>query len=104
MLSQLKRSSSARLAQRGRSSFRLHVATLEDLTRPPWPLINFAATITFPALAMNATLYFSASDTTHGNQLWKSDGTASGTSMVKDINAGTVGSVPSHVTQVRGSL
>ena len=31
------------------------------------------------------TLYFDANDGTNGNELWKSDGTASGTVMVKDI-------------------
>jgi len=31
-------------------------------------------------------LYFTATDGTHGNELWISDGTATGTKMVKDIN------------------
>jgi ELWxxDGT repeat protein len=39
-----------------------------------------------PMVAMNGNLYFAANDGTHGEELWKSDGTAAGTVMVKDIN------------------
>ncbi len=43
--------------------------------------------------SINATsLFFTANDGTHGNELWKTDGTAAGTKLVKDINAGTAGS------------
>ena len=37
---------------------------------------------------VNGTLYFQADDGVHGFELWKSDGTAAGTVMVKDINPG----------------
>jgi ELWxxDGT repeat protein len=41
-------------------------------------------------LYASSELYFAATDATHGNELWKSDGTAGGTTMVADIytNAG----------------
>ena len=42
--------------------------------------------------AVGNTLYFQASDGTNGFELWKSDGTASGTMMVKDIKSGSGGS------------
>jgi ELWxxDGT repeat protein len=42
---------------------------------------------------MNGTLYFNAMDETHGRELWKSDGTAGGTVMVKDITPGPTGSI-----------
>jgi ELWxxDGT repeat protein len=60
---------------------------------------------------VNGTLYFTANDGTHGNELWKSDGTAAGTSMVNDIYPGYFGgtlypnnSNPTQLTNVNGTL
>ncbi|MCX6208808.1 MAG: hypothetical protein NTZ59_04745 [Bacteroidetes bacterium] len=39
-------------------------------------------------------VYFSANNPTYGRELWKTDGTAAGTSLVKDIYAGVLGSNP----------
>ena len=42
----------------------------------------------------DSTLLFAADDGSgHGEELWESDGTASGTTMVKDINPGPAGSI-----------
>ena len=38
-----------------------------------------------PFVVLNGTLFFIAEDGVHGRELWKSDGTAAGTVMVKDI-------------------
>jgi|GEM_PF-2417620 len=45
-------------------------------------------------------LYFRATDGTHHYELWRSDGTAAGTVMVKDINPGSGSSYPSEFTAV----
>jgi ELWxxDGT repeat protein len=42
-----------------------------------------------PVSAIGNTLFFSADDGTNGRELWKSDGTAVGTTLVKDIYPGT---------------
>lgn len=45
--------------------------------------------------AAGSTLYFTAWDRAHARELWKSDGTAAGTAMVKDINVGEGGGASS---------
>ena len=53
---------------------------------------------------MNGTLFFRATDATHGSELWKSDGTAPGTVLVKDIVAGAAGSSPQSLVSFGGAL
>ena len=38
------------------------------------------------------------------HELWKSDGTAAGTVLVKDISPGSAGSIPNNLTNVNGTL
>ncbi len=52
---------------------------------------------------VNGTLFFSADNGTDGKELWKSDGTIGGTSMVKDIQVGGSSS-PGFLTNVDGTL
>jgi len=53
---------------------------------------------------VGSTLYFSAGDGKHGKELWKSNGTASGTVMVKDIWPGVMSGAPLQMTAVNGQL
>jgi ELWxxDGT repeat protein len=53
---------------------------------------------------VNGTLFFSAWDGINGTELWKSDGTAAGTVMVKDLLPGIYGSDPRYLTNVNGTL
>ncbi len=50
------------------------------------------------------TLYFSAADGVNGTELWKSDGTALGTVLVKDIRPGSSSSSPGSLTVVGNTL
>jgi ELWxxDGT repeat protein len=65
---------------------------------------------------VNGTVFFSAdvtvttgqghhsTTTSYGRELWKTDGTAAGTVMVKDINTGFNGSSPSEMSNLNGTL
>jgi ELWxxDGT repeat protein len=75
--------------------------------------INFSDTYgynpsadSFPNNLVNVggMLYFSAYDYIYGNELWKSDGTAAGTTLVKDINGIGTNSYPANLTNVGGVL
>jgi ELWxxDGT repeat protein len=52
-------------------------------------------------------LFFVGSDSVHGQELWKSDGSAAGTTLVKDLNVNPVeeiSSYPHRLTPVGGTL
>ncbi len=48
--------------------------------------------------------FFTAQTATSGRELWKTDGTAAGTTLVVDIRPGTESSLPSQLTEFNGKL
>jgi trimeric autotransporter adhesin len=52
----------------------------------------------------NGILYLSATDATHGDELWRTDGTDAGTWMVKDCNPGVGNSGPGYLTSVGSNI
>lgn len=57
-----------------------------------------------PFAILNNIMYFSANDGMHGAELWRSDGTAAGTSLVKDIEPGITSSSPTEIIVAGGKL
>lgn len=55
-------------------------------------------------VALGGNVFFAANDGADGVQLWKSDGTASGTMMVTSLNAAGGGLDPANITVVNGTL
>src|SRR5262249_46566238 len=53
---------------------------------------------------VNGTIFFEAYDGVHGSELWKSNGTAAGTVLVKDIKSGTASSDPMTLINLNGTL
>jgi ELWxxDGT repeat protein len=63
-------------------------------------LDGLASTLT----AVGGTVFFVADDGAHGLELWQTDGTAGGTTLVRDLNPGPGGSDPGGLTAVGSTL
>ncbi|MGL4511920.1 MAG: ELWxxDGT repeat protein [Lacipirellulaceae bacterium] len=53
---------------------------------------------------VNGELFFTANDGVNGDEVWKSNGLAEGTKLVKNIGSGRYGSVPRFPTNVNGTV
>src|SRR5262245_25823723 len=65
------------------------------------------ASVVWGIIEAGGTAYFGSSDTLHGIELWKTNGTAAGTSLVKDINPSTDQfghDYPRYLTNLSGTL
>ena len=54
--------------------------------------------------SVGGTLFFEACEPTAGCELWKSDGTNAGTTLVKDVFPGSYTSFPSYITRFGGRV
>jgi ELWxxDGT repeat protein len=68
------------------------------------PLADRSAAASYQLTVSGRKLFFAATDGTHGDELWQSDGTTAGTIMVADINPGPQGSDPQNLIDVNGTL
>ncbi len=94
-----------RSVRKAPARFRPGLEALEDRLAPS------SAALVSPGLSwpgnltnVNGTLFFDAFSSTHGTELRKSDGTADGTMLVKDIHPGIWGSSLESLTNVNGTL
>src|SRR4051812_25666491 len=80
--------------------------TYEVIKVTPYEDINLKGTSSRPfhLTNVNGRLFFTADDGASGTELWKSDGTAAGTVLVKDIIPGSASSDPYNLTSVNGRL
>ena len=53
---------------------------------------------------IRGAIYFRANDGTHGMELWRTDGTPEGTTLVADINPGDGSSVPESLIAFQGRI
>ena len=55
-------------------------------------------------VTLNDLAYFRANDGSHGYELWRTDGTETGTELVIDLNPGPLNGFPDGIAAVNGTL
>jgi ELWxxDGT repeat protein len=81
----------------------LSVSLLSDVDPSTGDAIPDDARLNQPVIS-GGLAYFVANDGQTGPGLWRSDGTAAGTFLLKDITPGPYGSSPTNLTDVNGTL
>jgi ELWxxDGT repeat protein len=75
-----------------------------DGTGPGTTLVKSFAVAPTGLISINGIAYFAAGEAATGVELWKSNGTAAGTVLVKDINPGTASSSPGSLANMNGTV
>jgi ELWxxDGT repeat protein len=77
---------------------------LKSFPDGPTPPVTTISPFSQQMTLMNGVLFFRANDGVHGMELWKSDGTPAGTTLVTDLNPGASSSSPNALTNFQGTL
>jgi ELWxxDGT repeat protein len=74
------------------------------LLKDIWPGSGSGVSFQSGGATLGEAFFFAATDGNTGPELWKSDGTAAGTLLLKEILPGPIGSRPASFTVVNGTL
>lgn len=79
------------------------ISVLKDIMPGPGSSQNFNTFEEAP-VEYNGLVYFGANDGIHGSELWRTDGTETGTELYADVVPGPIGSLAKPYTVVNGRL
>ncbi len=77
---------------------------LQDIQPGRNSAFGFGDYFSLDGATLGSNFYFRAANDSTGGELWRSDGTSAGTSMVRDILPGPGSSGPSFLTELNGQL